>query len=164
MWDCGNVAAEGSVVDFVDEDTEEGGSLFTRVGLELRLGLDDEGRRHGGEQTSLHVKSARSRLGNTEETHKNEGGVHVFVILLDKLPVVFTCFVTVLLVESGPEILPGRRESLLLTAKVGQCFEDESLSLPAHWLRVPFPTSTLWYLPRILASVWCQRGPALIDT
>ena len=50
---CGNVVAEGSIVDLVDEDAEEGGRLFIRVRLELGLDLDDERGGHGGEQTGL---------------------------------------------------------------------------------------------------------------
>ena len=53
LWEGGSVVSEGGVVDLVDEDTEESGGLITRVGLELRLDVDDEGRSDGGEQTSL---------------------------------------------------------------------------------------------------------------
>ena len=65
MWDCGNVASKSCVVDPVDEDAEEGGGLFTCIWLELRLDLDDEGRCHGGEQTSLCAESVRLRPTNT---------------------------------------------------------------------------------------------------
>ena len=43
LWEGGSVVSEGSVVDLVDEDAEEGDSLVTRVGLELGLDVDDEG-------------------------------------------------------------------------------------------------------------------------
>jgi len=107
LWDCRNVVAGSGVVDLVDEDAEESGGLFTRVWLELGLDLDEECGGHGGEQTSLYTKSARPRRGNIEETYKYQGGVHVFVVLLDKLSVVFFCLVAVLLVEFRPEIPLG---------------------------------------------------------
>ena len=53
MGKGGSVVPEGGVVDLVDEDAEEGGSLVTRVGLELGLDVEDECRGNGGEQTSL---------------------------------------------------------------------------------------------------------------
>jgi len=52
-WDCGNVITEGGVVDLVDEDTEESGSLFVRVLQELGVDLDDECGSNGGKETSL---------------------------------------------------------------------------------------------------------------
>ena len=57
LWDDGNGVAEGGIVHLVNEDTEEGGSLFVRIGLELGVDLDDEGGSDGGEQTSLRHKS-----------------------------------------------------------------------------------------------------------
>jgi len=61
LWDCGDVTAKSSVVDLVDEDTEESGGLFARVWLELRLDLDNEGGGYGGEQTSLRAELAHPR-------------------------------------------------------------------------------------------------------
>ena len=49
MWDGGSFISECRVVYLVDEDTEESGSLLTRVGLELRLNIEDEGGSDGGE-------------------------------------------------------------------------------------------------------------------
>ena len=49
----GRVISECSIVDLVDENTGQGSSLFARVGLELRLDVEDEGRSDGGEQTGL---------------------------------------------------------------------------------------------------------------
>ena len=51
----GNVVSEGGVVDLVNEDTEESGGLVVRVGLELRIDLDDECGGDGREQTSLRL-------------------------------------------------------------------------------------------------------------
>ena len=56
----GNVVSEGGVVDLVNEDTEESGGLVVRVGLELRIDLDDECGGDGREQTSLRLLSARA--------------------------------------------------------------------------------------------------------
>ena len=53
LRDCWNIIAESGVVDLVDEDTEESSGFVVRVGLELRLDLDDEGGSDGGEQTGL---------------------------------------------------------------------------------------------------------------
>ena len=47
------VVSERGVVDLGDEDTEEGDSLITRVGLELRLDIEDESGGDSGEQTGL---------------------------------------------------------------------------------------------------------------
>jgi hypothetical protein len=37
-----NGVSEGGVVDFVDEDAEEGSSLIVRVWLEVGINLDNE--------------------------------------------------------------------------------------------------------------------------
>ena len=42
LGDSRSVRTEGGVVDLMDEDSEKGGSLLTRVGLELRLDIEDE--------------------------------------------------------------------------------------------------------------------------
>jgi hypothetical protein len=38
----GDVVSRGGVVYLVDKDTEEGGGIISRAGLELRLGLGDK--------------------------------------------------------------------------------------------------------------------------
>ena len=38
----GNVASKGGVIDFINEDTEESGSLITRIRLKARVNLNDE--------------------------------------------------------------------------------------------------------------------------
>ena len=51
---CGrvwNIGPEGGVVNFVNEDAEEGGSLVTRVKLELGVDLYNERGGDGGKQT-----------------------------------------------------------------------------------------------------------------
>lgn len=52
-----------------------------------------------------------------EETYKDQRGVQVFVIILDKLSVVFLRFLVVHRVELGPVILQGRRRDPFLTAQ-----------------------------------------------
>ena len=49
LWEGGSIVSKGGVVDLVDENTEECGSLITRVGLELRLDVDDESGSDGRE-------------------------------------------------------------------------------------------------------------------
>ena len=49
----GSVVSEGGVVNLVDKDAEESDGLITRVGLELRLDVENECRGDCGEQTSL---------------------------------------------------------------------------------------------------------------
>ena len=53
LWEGGNVVSKGGVVDLVDKDTEESDSLITRVGMKLRLDIEDESRGDCGEQTGL---------------------------------------------------------------------------------------------------------------
>ena len=47
MREGGDVVPEGSVVDIVSEDAEEVGGLVPRVGLELRVDLNERGRDSG---------------------------------------------------------------------------------------------------------------------
>ena len=49
----GRVISEGGVVDLEDENPEESSGLIIGVRPELGVDLDDEGRSHSGEQTSL---------------------------------------------------------------------------------------------------------------
>jgi len=59
LRDRGNVVAESSIVDLVDEDTEESGGLVIGVRLELGVDLDDECGGDGREQTSLYHELVR---------------------------------------------------------------------------------------------------------
>ena len=58
MWEGGNVVAKGGIVNLVKEDTKEGRGLITRVGLKLRVDLDDERGGYCGKQTGLIPSSA----------------------------------------------------------------------------------------------------------
>jgi hypothetical protein len=53
LWEGGNVASERGIVDLVNQDAEEGGSLVTRVGLKSRIDLNDECGGDGRKQTGL---------------------------------------------------------------------------------------------------------------
>ena len=70
MWEAGRVVSKGGVVDLVDENTEESDGLLTRVGLELRLDIDDESRSNGGEQTSLLPLLARTYKNLTQNLRR----------------------------------------------------------------------------------------------
>ena len=48
-----NIVSERGIIDLVDEDPEECGSLVTRVGFELRVDLDDERGGNGRKKSSL---------------------------------------------------------------------------------------------------------------
>ena len=71
----GGVVSERGVVDLVNEDAKESGSLIARVGLELRLDIENESRGDGREQTSLLSLSVRVRKGLTQTTHKDKSGI-----------------------------------------------------------------------------------------
>jgi len=49
LWEGWNVVAEGGVVDFVDEDTEESCGLIVWVLPKLRVDLNDKCGGDGGE-------------------------------------------------------------------------------------------------------------------
>lgn len=53
MRKAGNVISECGVVNLVDKDPEERSGLFTRVGVQLRIDLDDESGGNSRKQTSL---------------------------------------------------------------------------------------------------------------
>ena len=53
MWESGNVVSKRCVVDLVNEDAEKSSSLVVGIGLELRVDVDDEGRRNSRKQTRL---------------------------------------------------------------------------------------------------------------
>ena len=48
LWKAGHISPEGGVINLVDDDPEERCGLVTRVGLELRVDLDDKCGRHSG--------------------------------------------------------------------------------------------------------------------
>jgi hypothetical protein len=53
LWKGRGVVSEGSVVNLVNEDAEESGSLVVVVRLELRANIDDECGRDSRKQASL---------------------------------------------------------------------------------------------------------------
>ena len=72
LGNSGSVGAKGCVVNLIDKDTEESGGLFTGVGLELRLDVDDERGSNRREQTSLIPVSARARRNFTRNSRRSE--------------------------------------------------------------------------------------------
>ena len=72
LGNSGSVGAKGGVVNFMDEDTEEGGSLLTRVGLELRLDIDDERGSDRREQTGLVHLLERARRNFIRNSQKSK--------------------------------------------------------------------------------------------
>jgi len=104
LGDCGNVITESGVVDLVDEDTEQGGSLFVWVRLKLRADLDDESGSDCGKQTSL-CPSQYLYIGAACKTHEDQCCVQILLISFVELLVVFLGHLSVTLVELGTNIL-----------------------------------------------------------
>ena len=52
-WDGRGLTRDGGLIESEEDRAEEGGGLLVRIGLEVRMDVDDEGRADGGEQTSL---------------------------------------------------------------------------------------------------------------
>ena len=48
LWEGGNVVSESGAINLVNEDAKEGGGIDVRVGLQLRIDVDDEGRGNCG--------------------------------------------------------------------------------------------------------------------
>ena len=104
------VVSKRGVVDLVDKDAEEGGSLVTRVRLELRLNIEDECGRDGGEQTSLLLLSVCIYQGLMRVTHEDESGIEIFFTLLHEHLVISLSPLAVFLEEPGPAILLSGRQ------------------------------------------------------
>ena len=49
-----SLARDGGLVESEEDCAEEGGGLLVRIGLEVGMDVDDEGRADGREQTGLH--------------------------------------------------------------------------------------------------------------
>ena len=106
----GSVPSEGGVVDLVDEDAEEGGSLIARVGLELGLDIENECGSDGGEQTSLSPSSVCIYRGFTRTAHEDKSRVQILVVFLHELLVVLLGLLAVVLEEPGPVISSSGRQ------------------------------------------------------
>ena len=50
---CRGLTRGGRLIESEKNCTEEGGGLFVRIGLEVGMDVDDEGRADSGEQTGL---------------------------------------------------------------------------------------------------------------
>ena len=53
-WDGGGFVRDGRLVESEKDSAEQGCGFFVRIGLEPRVGIDDEGGTDSGEQTRLH--------------------------------------------------------------------------------------------------------------
>ena len=52
-WDGRGLTRDGGLIESEENCAEEGGRLLVRIGLEVGMDVDDEGRADSGEQTSL---------------------------------------------------------------------------------------------------------------
>ena len=59
-WDDGGLTGDRGVIESEEDCAEEGGRLFVRVWLKLRVDVDDECRADSGEQARLRHKSEMS--------------------------------------------------------------------------------------------------------
>ena len=98
MWEGGSVVSESGVVDLVDEDAEESGSLLGSVRLELRLDIEDECSGDSGEQASLCL-SQHMYTGSSYRTHEGEGCVQICAVLLSEPLIVFISLLAIALKE-----------------------------------------------------------------
>ena len=113
----GRVIFERRVVNLVDEDSEEGGSLFACVGLQLGVDLDDERGGDSREQTSLMPQFSTRSSNTSHGTHEDQGGRQVLIIFLHEFLIIFLGLFVVFLIEFGPIILLCDYRTLFLAAK-----------------------------------------------
>ena len=52
-WDGGGLTGDGGLIEGEEDGTEEGRRLLVRIGLEVRVDVDDESGADGREQTRL---------------------------------------------------------------------------------------------------------------
>ena len=129
-----NVAAEGGVVYLIDQDPEEGGGLIVRIGLELGVDVDDEGRSHCGEQTGLRRESIGVFLND---------GCNVRILgscwdPLEKFLVIFLGLFAVTFVELATKIFCGWRHIYFL-AEQGFRSGRQSEAYPIAGCSICFP-------------------------
>jgi len=66
------VGTKGGIINLVDKDSEESGGLLTRVGLELRLDIEDKCGSDRREQTSLVPFLACTHWDLTQDSRRLE--------------------------------------------------------------------------------------------
>ena len=108
LWEGGSVVSKSGVVDLVDEDAEESGSLLGSVRLKLRLDIEDECSGDSGEQASLCL-SQHMYTGISYSTHEGEGCVQICAVLPSELLIVYLGLLAIVLKESCPAILLSGR-------------------------------------------------------
>jgi len=100
----GRVISERAVVEFVDKDAKEGGSLVVRVGLEVGVDFDNECRGDGREQTGL--SPVLACVNQTPQgTHEDQGRVQIFIVLLYEFFIILLSLSAVVLKELSPVVL-----------------------------------------------------------
>ena len=52
-WNDGGLTGDGRLIESEEDGSEEGRRSIVRIGLEVRMDVDDKGGADGGEQTSL---------------------------------------------------------------------------------------------------------------
>jgi hypothetical protein len=72
LGERGGVVSECSVVDLVNENTQESDGLVVGIGLELRVDFDDECRGDRGEKTRLRAQLARVHQVPTKNSRKSK--------------------------------------------------------------------------------------------
>jgi hypothetical protein len=95
------------LVETEENRAEAGFGPFAGVRLELGLDVDDEGGADRGEQAGLKTWSTMYHGNCNAETHENQGGVEILVVLLHVLGVVLRClsFVHGVEIELGVVVL-----------------------------------------------------------
>jgi hypothetical protein len=68
-------------VEAKENGAEIGFGPFGGIGLKVGLDIDDEGGADRGEQTSLRTRSTLCSGNGNADTHKNQGGVEILVVL-----------------------------------------------------------------------------------
>ena len=117
-WQSGNVTTECGVVDLINQDTKEGGSLLARIRLKLGLDLGDERGSYNGEQTGLSCMSEFAPPSRRIQTHEYQGRIQVFTMSLHKCFIVSFCLHTVVVIKLGAVILLRRVPGFLGAAGV----------------------------------------------
>lgn len=149
MWgagpsrNSGGVVAECSIVNLRNEDPEEGGGLPARVGLELRLDIDNKGGSDGGEQTGLSYTSAYASL-REYVTYEDQSCVQILIVFLQELSIVLLGHSSIIPVKSNTGILLG----------------GHNILSPAVWCCVPSGThgrASPSYVDPFLGSLAVKR-------
>ena len=70
-WNDGGLTGDGGVIEREEDNSEEGRRLFVRVGLEVRMDVDDKGGADSGGQTGLQEQVRWSRRAVVSDARKS---------------------------------------------------------------------------------------------